>query len=177
MFVFIDRSDVTAVADAMAELTAAGRGWINLMPEGVERAELSATRSIPGMTFGRLSGRGAPIPKITWTAPVIRRKRTEPAQLGIEHPSGSKAVQRLAEAGHPVPPGWPVMQDHAIRGLVVAPREGVVPREVAVPESTDEPGSTGPPDHAATIIWALDAATILAGNDSQSWQAQIFDGT
>ena len=35
------------------------------------------------------------------------------------HPTGGKAVARLAEAGVTVPDGWVVRQDHARRGLVV----------------------------------------------------------
>jgi hypothetical protein len=147
----------------MATLTASGRGWINLMPESVERTALSATTSIPGMAFGRLSGRGAPAPKITWTAPELRRRRIEPSHLGIEHPGGPKAREQLAAAGHPVPAGWRVAQDHAIRGLVV------------VPNAVTADGS---PDHATIIRWALDAAHLLTPTElGPVWQAQVFTET
>lgn len=153
----VSLDDLSAAVEAMDELTQAAGGWINLVPHGVERAELSSTRSVPGMIFGRVGGRGPSIPKITWTAPEVRRKRTEPAQIGIEHPSGPRAVPRLAEADHPVPPGWPVLQDHAIRGLVVA----VAPLD-------------GGPDHQGELVWALGAAGVLIGAGVETWQARVF---
>ncbi len=40
--------------------------------------------------------------------------------IGLMHPTGHKAVARLAEAGVAVPDGWVVRQDHARRGLLRA---------------------------------------------------------
>jgi hypothetical protein len=148
--------DLEPVVAAMEELTDAGRGWINLVPDHVETRELAAVRSVPGMIFGRLSGRGAPDPKVTWTAPELRRKRVEPPQLGIEHPGGPKARRQLDEAGHPVPPGWTVTQDHPLRGLVVVPAPAT--------------------SNAALLEWALHAAALLTGTELTAWQAQVFRG-
>jgi hypothetical protein len=157
MHLVVTRDELDQLAGEMARLADAGRGWINLVPEGVERAELAAVRSVPGMIFGRVGGRGAPAPKITWTAPEVKRRRTEPAHLGIEHPAGAKARQQLREAGHPVPAGWSVVQDHSLRGLVVVPVLDA--------------------DPVTVIRWAIDAATILARDDpGASWQAQVFEG-
>jgi hypothetical protein len=176
MFLRIDRDDGTdleRLASIMTDMVEAGRGWINLMPDAVERHELGATRSVPGMIFGRVSGRGAPIPKITWTAPQRRRRRTEPAHLGIEHPAGPKARDQLADAGHPIPAHWPVLQDHTLRGLVVVPTVEAVGRS---PIDQDSPEPAALPDHVVTIVWAIDAATILAGGELGAvWQAQAFD--
>ncbi|MFP4512238.1 MAG: hypothetical protein ACLFRV_04740 [Acidimicrobiales bacterium] len=175
MFLDVDRDDageLAALASAMESLVQTGHGWVNLMPEGVEHAELSSTQSVPGMIFGRVSGRGSPVPKITWTAPRRRRRRIETAHLGIEHPAGPKARDLLADAGHPIPAHWPVLQDHPIRGLVVIPTSAA--------EHTPRTGAGGDrspalPDHGETIVWAIDAATILAGGGlGTTWQAQVF---
>lgn len=152
----ITLDDLSAVAAVMADLQQAGGGWINLVPAGTEKAMLSATRSVPGMIFGQVGGRGPAVPKITWIAPQRRRQRTDPAQIGIEHPAGPRAVHLLAEAGHPVPAGWSVLQDHAIRGLVVA---------VAEPP---------PATHETAIDWALTAAGHLIGTEIRTWRAQVF---
>lgn len=152
-------NDLAPVVEVMGDLADAGGGWINLVPEGTERSELSSTRSVPGMIFGRVGGRGPATPKITWIAPEVRRKRTAPAQIGIEHPAGPKAAHQLADAGHPIPSEWAVLQDHAIRGLVVA----VAPVE---PHA----------DHQGDIGWAIGAAGILIGATVEAWQAQVFRG-
>ena len=156
MFLHVTLEDLDALVAAMDELAGAGSGWINLVPDHVERHELAAVRSVPSMIFGRVSGRGAPDPKVTWTAPELRRKRVEPAQLGIEHPGGPKARRQLVDAGHPVPDGWVATQDHPLRGLVVVPAAGS--------------------SHAEVITWALRAAEVLAGAELASWQAQVFPG-
>lgn len=175
MLLYVDRDDageLAALASTMEALVEAGAGWVNLMPEGVEHTELSATRSVPGMIFGRVSGRGSPVPKITWTAPRRRRRRVEAAHLGIEHPAGPKARDLLAEAGHPIPAHWPVLQDHPIRGLVVIPTSAAEGTQRTGPGDDRSPL---PPDHGETIAWAIDAATILAGVEfDTTWQAQVF---
>ena len=148
--------DLDPLVSAMDELTGTGRGWINLVPDHVEAGELTAVRSVPGMIFGRPSGRGAPDPKVTWTAPELRRKRVEPPQLGIEHPGGPKARRQLDEAGHTIPAGWVVTQDHPLRGLVVVPAAGT--------------------SNAELIGWALRAAGLLSGTELTMWQAQVFRG-
>jgi hypothetical protein len=155
-FLDVSLDDLGPLAAIMDELAGEGKGWINLVPEHVERRELAAVRSVPSMIFGRISGRGAPDPKVTWTAPELRRKTVEPAQLGIEHPGGPKARRQLDDAGHPVPPTWAVTQDHPLRGLVVVPAAGVTNLEL--------------------IEWGLRAASLLAGSELVAWQAQVFRG-
>ncbi len=59
------------------------------------------------------------------------------------HPTGGKAVARLAEAGVAVPDGWVVRQDHARRGLLVQ-----TPVEVTEPDVV-WPGRCGPAPRCA----------------------------
>lgn len=169
-FIHFTIDDLDELTQAMDALVAAGTGWVNAMPFDADRSELSSSRSVPGIIFGRLGGRGPATPKITWTAPETRRSRVSPAQLGIEHPAGPRAAARLAEADHPVPPGWLVLQDHAIRGLVLA---------VAPSVDTPDPASDNPPSYnsqAAVMGWAIGAAELLAGDQGPDWQAQVFSG-
>ncbi|MGY6501722.1 MAG: hypothetical protein ACXIVQ_12645 [Acidimicrobiales bacterium] len=157
MELHVHRDDLGPLAAEIRRLTAAGRGWINVASAEGDLDLLVSTQSVPGMIFGRVGGRGPANPKITWTAPQTRRRTVEPAALGIEHPAGSKARDQLASAGLPVPPGWPVLQDHALRGLVVVPPDDSDPADV--------------------MAWAIDAATILAGTDlGADWVARVFEG-
>jgi hypothetical protein len=55
--------------------------------------------------------RGPDVPLATWT----------PDEVGIQHATGTKALDRLATAGVPLPPGWRRLEDHPRRGLVVRP--------------------------------------------------------
>lgn len=155
---FLDASldHLDEVVTAMDRLAAEQRGWINLVPAHAEREQLASARSVPGMIFGRIGGRGSPDPKITWTAPSPSRRRVEPAQLGIEHPAGPKARRQLDDAGHPIPRGWTLLQDHPLRGLVVVPRPEV--------------------DHREQIRWALRAGELLVRGERMLWQGQVFEG-
>ena len=49
--------------------------------------------------------------------PKKDRRDTEGLTVGLMHPTGGKAVGRLAEAGVAIPDVWVVRQDHARRGL------------------------------------------------------------
>ncbi|MBK5223490.1 MAG: hypothetical protein JJE52_11575 [Acidimicrobiia bacterium] len=143
-----DGTDLAAVVDTMGALVDARAGWINVTPAEAEPAP-------PTSVWGRISGRGPDVPRITWTAPAERRGKVEPAQLGIEHPAGGKSVQQLAEAGLPLPAGWLRSQDHPMRGLVV------------VPATDAEPGDV--------LRWALDAVEVLTGWPADGrWRAQVF---
>ena len=50
--------------------------------------------------------------------------------MGLMHPTGAKAVPRLAEAGVSVPEEWMVVQDHPRRGLLVRTPVSVVEADV-----------------------------------------------
>jgi hypothetical protein len=134
----------------MGELRAAGRGWINITPADLEPPEP------PGL-WARMNARGSTGPRITWTAPRAGRSRTSPAEVGIEHPTANRALGRLGDVGHPLPPGWVRTQDHATRGVVVVP---------AVDASD-----------ADVLGWALGAMTALVGTPTGGlWRAQVYAG-
>lgn len=162
-FIRFTIDDLGELTEAMDALVVEGGGWVNAMPVTAGQSELSSARSVPGMIFGQMGGRGPAMPKITWTAPETRRKRVDPPQLGIEHPAGSRAEALLAEAGHPVPLGWVVLQDHSLRGLVLA-----------VGPAPDAPDPTSPATPATVITWAVRAAEVLAGHQGPDWRAQVF---
>lgn len=112
----------------MDELAAAGAGWVNLQP-GIDPDDVP--RAEPGL-FGVFSGRGPVVPVATWTAAgPPRRRGPAPEEVGIQHPAGPRAAARLADAGHGVPAGWRVVQDHPRRGLVVQVPPGTAHGDVA----------------------------------------------
>jgi hypothetical protein len=105
-----------AVADALRMLRAAGSGWINLLP-GIdeEAAEMEPRAGL----FAFFGNQAAPVTMTTVMPPRQDRRATEGLTVGVMHPTGGKAVARLAEAGVLLPDGWQVRQDHARRGLLV----------------------------------------------------------
>jgi hypothetical protein len=108
--------DVAAVAAELRSLRVAGSGWINLMP-GIDE-EASDVHPRAGL-FAFFGNNSAPVTMTTLMPPKKERRDTEGLTVGIMHPTGGKAVARLAEAGVVVPDGWVVRQDHARRGLLV----------------------------------------------------------
>ena len=108
--------DVTAVAEQLQTLRDAGSGWINLMP-GIDE-EASDVHPRAGL-FAFFGNNAAPVTMTTLMPPKKERRETEELTIGVMHPTGGKAVARLAEAGVLVPAGWVVRQDHARRGLLV----------------------------------------------------------
>lgn len=143
-----DEDDLEPVLAAMAELTAAAKGWINLSPE-VEAGHDPPPRNLVVALF---SARGEATPLATWAAPEAPGQR---ATLGIEHGSGPKALARLAERELPLPPGWLEVADHPRRGLVVtAPADA-------------EPGDV--------LWWLLTASHLLSVPPlTGSWQAKVY---
>jgi hypothetical protein len=76
-------------------------------------------------------GLGPPVPLCTWTPGQVRRRRVEPAAVGVQHAAGPKVARRLVELrAPPVPDRWVVSQDHPRRGLVVHPSAEAGPEEV-----------------------------------------------
>jgi hypothetical protein len=87
--------------------------------------------------------------------PKKDRSETEGLTVGLMHPTGGKAVARLAEAGVLVPDGWVVRQDHARRGLLVQ-------TPVAVTE----------PD---VVTWSVLAGTALCRAEMTGrWRAVVY---
>ena len=96
-----------------------GRRWLNIVPDADE-SEIHT-----GSVFWRMfSSRGPVIPKLTWLPAHDTKQGREPHQVGLAHATGSKAVDRLAEAGVHAPDHWKVFQDHQKRGVLYAVRDG-----------------------------------------------------
>ena len=143
----ITAADMSAATAAMAELVAAGRGWLDVIPSGAEPPQ-------PTSVWGRIDGRGPSVPRLTWTAPRTKRRGSEPAALGIEHSTGIKAIARLTAVGHPLPEGWRRLQDNPMRGLVVQPPADAEP--------------------SAVLAWGLRAVVALGAADPDSWTVQVL---
>ena len=80
---------------------------------------------------------------------------TEGVTVGLMHPTGGKAVARLAEAGVTLPDGWVVRQDHARRGLLVR-----------TPVAATEPD---------IIEWSVRAGTALCRAEMTGrWRAVVY---
>ena len=74
--------------------------------------------------------------------------------MGIEHGAGPKALDRLRDAGAPLPPRWRKVQDHAKNGIVAEP----------------------PPDadHDDVLRWLLAACWALCAIDiDDHWIAEV----
>jgi hypothetical protein len=106
-----DEDALEEVADRFVALLGTG-GWVNLLPE-VEPGHEPGPRNPIASIF---SARGDAVPMITWSAPEEGGRR---CTLGIEHGSGPRALERLAEVELPLPDGWLKVADHPRRGLVV----------------------------------------------------------
>ncbi len=146
--VHFSASDTSAVVERMVEL-AGGTGWLVLDP-----AVMSDDVPPPSTFGGLFSARGPAAPEVSWVPGAADKRRAEPLSVGIRHASGPKAVQRLSDAGHPVPQGWRMVQDNPKRGLVIQ-----------VPDDAD---------HAEVLRWLLDAASVLATIPlTSNWRARI----
>ncbi|HZT67494.1 MAG TPA: hypothetical protein VFA11_17030 [Acidimicrobiales bacterium] len=142
-----------ALVERMGEMAVTGDGWINLTPHvGDEDPEL------PGDgLFGAFSARGPAVPLCTWVPARRRRERRGRQSLGVQHATGTRAAARLAGAGHPVPEGWRVTQDHPRRGLVV---------EVHADE---------PPERV--LSWLIGAGEALClPTPTGQWRAALYRG-
>lgn len=145
-----DEQDPSPIVAVLREQLARKRGWVNLQPE-VEEGHEPPPR---GLGFAIFSGRGAPVPLVTWTAP---EDDESPITVGIQHGSGAKAIDRLAGADLPLGPGWFKRADHSRRGLVVE-----------IP--TDE-------DAVEVLRWLIAASHVLSVPPlTGSWLADVYDG-
>jgi hypothetical protein len=145
-------ADVTAVADELGRLRAAGGGWINLLP-GIDE-EASDVHPRAGL-FAFFGNNAAPVTMTTLMPPKKDRRETEGVTVGLMHPTGGKAVARLAEAGVTVPDGWLVRQDHARRGLLLR-----------TPVSVSE---------LDVLTWSVRAGTALCRAEMTGrWRAVVY---
>ncbi len=144
--------DVAAVAEALRALRTAGSGWVNLMP-GIDE-DASEVHPRAGL-FAFFGNNAAPVTMTTLMPPKKDRSETEGLTVGLMHPTGGKAVARLAEAGVLVPDGWVVRQDHARRGLLVQ-----TPVDVTDPD---------------VVTWSVRAGTALCRAEMTGrWRAVVY---
>jgi hypothetical protein len=144
--------DVAAVAHELGLLRAAGGGWVNLMP-GIDE-DASDVHPRAGL-FAFFGNNAAPVTMTTVMPPKTDRSDTEGLTVGMMHPTGGNAVERLAEAGVLVPAGWLVRQDHARRGLLLR-----TPVDVADTDVMD---------------WSVRAGTALCRAEMTGrWRAVVY---
>jgi hypothetical protein len=140
------------VAEVLRTLRDAGNGWVNLMP-GIDE-EASDVHPRAGL-FAFFGNTAAPVTMTTLMPPKQDRRDTEGVTVGLMHPTGGKAVARLAEAGVTLPDGWVVRQDHARRGLLVR-----------TPVAATEPD---------IIEWSVRAGTALCRAEMTGrWRAVVY---
>jgi hypothetical protein len=143
---------IERVTDALARLRAAGDGWVNLLP-GVDE-DVAAPEPQAGL-FAFFGNRAAPVTMATVIPAKKDRRQLEGVSVGLMHPTGARAVARLAEAGVTIPTGWVVRQDHARRGLVLR-------TPVDAPETE-------------IVDWCVRAGTALCRVDlTGEWQAVVY---
>ncbi|MEZ5322062.1 MAG: hypothetical protein R2698_08325 [Microthrixaceae bacterium] len=116
------------LAELFDDLTAAGRGWVNVMPEIPDGVEVPLTPN----ALAIFSKRGPFVPLGTWTAPSAGRGgRVEPSEVGIQHGAARRGIDALAEHAAAPSPTWTVASDHPRRGVVVRPSIDATTTEVA----------------------------------------------
>jgi hypothetical protein len=105
------QDDRDPVVRRMVAMVNNSQGWINFTP-GLDVDVPPPERSLLTQLF---TARGPDVPLATW-APADGRR--EPSTIGIQHGQGPRVIERLDEAGLPLPIGWRKLQDHPKRGLV-----------------------------------------------------------
>lgn len=144
--------DYERVAGELDRLREAGNGWINLLP-GVPEGAVDVDP--PTGLFAFFGNRQLPVTMATVMPARAERRDNEGMSVGIMHPTGPKAVGRLAEAGVTVPDGWVVRQDHARRGLVLGTSPHATPADV--------------------VAWCVEAGTALCMADmTGEWRAVVY---
>jgi hypothetical protein len=144
--------DVGSVAGALATLRAAGSGWVNLLP-GIEEGAVDVEQ--PTGLFAFFGNRQPPVTMATVMPARKDRRAVEGLSVGLMHPTGGKAVARLAEAGIGVPEGWVVRQDHVRRGLVLR--------------------TTPDADEAQVVEWCVRAGAALCRAEMTGhWRAVVY---
>lgn len=145
--------DKGAVADALATARATGSGWVNLLPGIPENA---VDPDPPSGLFAFFGNRAQPVTMATIMPPKKERRASAGLSVGIMHPTGAKAVVRLASFGVPLPEGWLVRQDHPRRGIVLE-----TPVDVA---------------ESDVIAWCISAGTALCRVDmTGEWRAVVYE--
>lgn len=108
----------------------------------------------PGL-FSLFSNRQPPVTMCTLMPARPARSAFDGVTVGVMHPTGGKAIARLAEAGVAKPAGWLVRQDHPRRGLVLL--------------------TTHDTPEVDVISWAIAAGTALCRKEmTGQWQAVVY---
>ena len=104
--------DPEPARQALSEAMETVGAWVNVLPL-LDPGEEPPPRNLFVAIF---SSRGPELPLIT-----ISRAGNDAGtvSLGLQHPGGQKALDRLAADGLALPPGWLKIADHPRRGLVV----------------------------------------------------------
>lgn len=143
--------DLAPLLTRMDALAARGKGWINIGP-GLTQEEFAGlpTQSTLGRWF---SGRGPAVPMATWNP----TDASGPVTIGVSHGTGPKALERLADEGLGLPPGWRKRQDHAKHGIVAE-----------VPAATP---------HREVLAWLLPAMAVLSPRVAvgENWIAEVYE--
>ena len=136
----------------MAQLAAAGDGWINVVLRMSEEDDEKPT----SLGFMTLFGGGGPgVTMCTWIPGAKDHNSPTKASLGISHVTGHRAVAELAARSTTVPPTWIVEQDHPFRGLVL---------RIPPDESNEQ-----------VLTWALRAVRALGTpRPIRGWRADIY---
>jgi hypothetical protein len=144
--------DGTSVLDAMATISEASDGWINLLP-GIDPDDEPPP---PTGLSAILSPRTAGVVMATWAPPATNRNGyLGGASVGIMHSAGRFAARQLAGLGAPLPEGWIVRQDNPRRGLIVT-------ADVAASNSD-------------VLDWMIAATTALCSLTlTGDWAAQVY---
>ncbi len=144
--------DTAGVAGALSQLREAGSGWVNLLP-GIDEDAVDVDP--PAGLFAFFGNRAPPVTMATIMPPKRDRGGTEGLTVGLMHPTGAKAVTRLAEVGVVVPEGWVVRQDHVRRGLVLRTPVGALESDV--------------------VTWCVRAGTALCRAEMTGrWRAVVY---
>jgi hypothetical protein len=144
--------DISGVADALAQLRAAGSGWLNLLP-GIDDDAIDAEP--PSGLFAFFGNRTPPVTMATIMPARSDHREIEGMTVGLMHPTGAKALARLAEVGVRLPGGWVVRQDHVRRGLVLRTQATTAEADV--------------------IVWCVRAGTALCRAEmTGQWRAVIY---
>lgn len=135
----------------MARLSAAGDGWINLLPKIADDDD----RPTALRFFTLFSGGGTGITMCSWIPGRDARGGRSESRVGITHVTGRRVKAELVELATPVPKDWFIEQDHPRRGLVLR-----VPDRAPLEE---------------VLEWALRATQALSAPPAiQGWRADVY---
>lgn len=150
--VFTDE-DLTEMVEHMDRLERLGHGWVNFDP----LLDLDDIPPPPSGLGALFSAKGPPIPRATWIAPTRRRRKVEPATIGMEHGRGRRALPFLAELEIYRDSSWRTLSDAPKRGLVIA----------LPPEATN----------TKVLEWLVQAASALSTVPlGGRWRGSVYEG-